>query len=54
MVEKYVILDAKDGSFMNLVLWDGNTSTWQPPEGTVAKLASDFDFNSLTHNSDNE
>jgi hypothetical protein len=47
MIEKYVILNANGGWIENIILWDGNTETWQPPEGTVAKLASKVDFENL-------
>jgi hypothetical protein len=50
MNEKYAILDEVGGWLVNLVIWDGNTSTWQPPEGTIAKLASEVDFNNLPKN----
>jgi hypothetical protein len=50
MVQKYVILDAVGGWFVNLVLWDGNTETWQPPEGTIARLADEVDFSTLPQN----
>jgi hypothetical protein len=50
MVQKYVILDAVGGWFVNLVLWDGNLKTWQPPEGTIAKLADEVDFSTLPQN----
>ena len=54
MVQKYVILDAVTGEFVNLVLWDGNTETWQPPEGTIARIADEFDFNTLPQNPDEQ
>lgn len=47
MIERYVILNADGGWLENIILWDGNLETWQPPEGTIAKLASEVDLNSL-------
>jgi hypothetical protein len=47
MIEKYAILDEVGGWLVNLVMWDGNIQTWQPPAGTIAKLASEVDFNNL-------
>jgi hypothetical protein len=44
MNEKYAILDEVGGWLVNLVVWDGNLETWQPPVGTIAKLASEVDF----------
>ena len=47
MNEKYAIIDEQNGWLLNLVLWDGNLSTWQPPSGTIAKLASEVNFSEL-------
>lgn len=44
MNEKYAILDEVGGWLVNLVVWDGNLETWQPPVGTIGKLASEVDF----------
>lgn len=30
----YAIIE--NGIVINVVVWDGNTETWQPPEGTTA------------------
>lgn len=46
-METYAIIDSNVGWLINLVKWDGNLETWQPPEGTIAKLASEVDFSSL-------
>lgn len=47
MSESYAILDATNGWLINLVMWDGNTETWQPPSGTVAIKVSEIDLHSL-------
>ena len=47
MVERYVILNKDGGWLENTILWDGNTKTWQPPEGTIAKLESEIDYQTL-------
>ena len=40
----YAIIDDQGGWLVNLILWDGNPETWQPPAGTRAVLASEVDF----------
>ena len=35
MNNKYVILDSNN-KYVNSVVWDGDLSVWQPPEGTIA------------------
>jgi hypothetical protein len=47
MGERYVILNAENGWLENIVMWNGNLETWQPPEGTIAKLESEIDYQSL-------
>jgi hypothetical protein len=47
MIERYVILNADGGWLENTILWDGNTETWQPPQGTIVKLESEVDFSTL-------
>ena len=49
-METYAIIDDGGGWLVNLVVWDGNTQTWQPPAGTYAVLASTIDINSLPPN----
>lgn len=49
----YAIIDATGGWLINLVLWDGDLETWQPPEGTNAVLADTIDINSLPPNPQN-
>lgn len=48
--QTYAILDEAGGWLVNLVLWDGDSSTWQPPFGTKAVLLSDVDLASLPVN----
>lgn len=31
----------KNGIVINVVVWDGNTETWQPPEGATAVVVPD-------------
>lgn len=33
---RYALVDA--GVVVNVILWDGNTETWQPAEGQAAEL----------------
>lgn len=35
-MKKYAIIE--DGAVTNIVEWDGESATWQPPEGTYAQL----------------
>jgi hypothetical protein len=43
----YALLDSNGGWLVNLVVWDGDTNKWQPPQGTNAVLASEIDFSAL-------
>lgn len=36
MNQNYAIIDNITNIVINIVLWDGDTSVWQPPEGTFA------------------
>jgi len=47
MIERYVILNADGGWLENTILWDGDTETWQPPQGTIAKLENEIDYATL-------
>ena len=47
MIERYVILNKEGGWLENIVMWDGNLETWQPPEGTIARLESEIDYAEL-------
>lgn len=42
-MEKYVIF-TPENKIANIVLWDGDLSTWQPPENCVAVLESEIDL----------
>jgi hypothetical protein len=46
-MDTYAIIDAKGGWLENLVVWDGNLETWQPPVGTIAKPMKDIDVTAL-------
>lgn len=46
-MKNYAIIDQKGGWLENLVIWDGNLETWQPPNGTIAKLVEDVDVETL-------
>lgn len=43
----YAIIDEKNCLLVNLVVWDGNLETWQPPEGTIAKPIEEVDLSTL-------
>lgn len=45
--QTYVILNEKDSSLVNLIIWDGDLTKWTPPDGTIAVLASNIDLNIL-------
>lgn len=47
MIDTYAIIDAAHGHLVNTVLWDGDTSKWQPPAGTTAVLLADIDLAAL-------
>ena len=47
MVERYVILNKEGGWLENTILWNGKSETWQPPEGTIARLESEIDYATL-------
>ena len=50
MSQKWAILNKENGWLEMVVIWDGNLSTWQPPEGTIAELESEIDYDSLPKN----
>ena len=47
MTAQYAIIDEAAGHLVNVVLWDGNLSTWQPPTGTRAELLANVDLATL-------
>ena len=47
MSEKYAIIDQENGFLVNVVLWDGDLSKWEPPNGTTAIRLTDIDISSL-------
>ena len=46
-MNKYAIIDEAAGHLVNVVLWGGDTSKWQPPVGTRAELLANVDLASL-------
>jgi hypothetical protein len=46
-MNKYAIIDEAAGHLVNVVLWDGDTTKWQPPAGTRAELLANVDLASL-------
>jgi hypothetical protein len=46
-MNSYAIINEKGGWLENLVIWDGDLETWQPPVGTIAKPLEDVDVTSL-------
>ena len=47
MNNKYIILNSNN-EYVNSVFWDGNASTWRPPEGTTAVPADQVDIATIT------
>lgn len=50
MNQRYAIINDGGGWLENLVVWNGDKSTWQPPIGTRAVLASEIDLAALPQN----
>jgi hypothetical protein len=44
---KYAIINNAEGYLENIVLWDGDTSKWQPPAGVTAVPLDDIDISTL-------
>ena len=40
MDANYAVI-AADGTVENIVVWDGDPTTWQPPAGTTTQLITD-------------
>lgn len=47
MENTYAIINEAGGWLENLVVWNGDLSNWQPPEGTKAILISEIDLSAL-------
>jgi len=47
MTEKYAIINEAAGHLVNVVLWDGDLSKWQPPANTTAVRLADIDLSTL-------
>lgn len=47
MSQKYAIINEQSGWLENLVVWNGDTNSWQPPAGTYAVLVSEIDLSTL-------
>ena len=53
MLERYAIINEAGGWLENLIVLDvGDANGWIPEEGTIIKLASEVDFNSLPEKPD--
>ncbi len=48
--KEYVILDEQGGWLVNIVMWNGDTTIWQPPSGTIVKPFNEVDINELPVN----
>jgi len=46
-MDTYAIINNAGGWLVSTCLWDGNADTWQPPEGTSARLLADVDLDAL-------
>jgi hypothetical protein len=46
-MNSYAIINEKGGWLENLVIWDGDLKTWQPPAGTIAKPIEEVDVTAL-------
>jgi hypothetical protein len=49
-MNNYAILDKDGGWLINTVVWDGDTSKWNPPDGTIAIPANEVNFSELPVN----
>ena len=44
---KYAIISLEFGWLENVVVWDGNLQTWQPPSGTKAVPLDEINLSTL-------
>lgn len=49
-MDNYAIIDKNGGWLLNIVVWDGDTSKWNPPDGAIAILANEVNFSELPEN----
>lgn len=49
-MDNYAIIDKDGGWLINLVVWDGDTNKWTPPDGAIAILANEVNFSKLPVN----
>jgi hypothetical protein len=52
-MDRWVILNS-EGKIINIVVWNGDLSTWQPPENATAVLEKDIDIFSYEWQNDAE
>lgn len=41
MSDRYALVNQETNTVENVILWDGDTRNWTPPEGVIAILAPD-------------
>jgi hypothetical protein len=46
-MDTYAIISIEGGWLVNQVVWNGDLSQWQPPEGTIAKPIDEVDLAAL-------
>ncbi len=44
---KWALINEQGGWLENIVVWDGNASKWQPPEGTRAVKIEEINLSEL-------
>jgi hypothetical protein len=47
MKNRFAVIDSKHGWIVNIVVWDGDTTKWQPPSGTYAVPLDEVDLSAL-------
>ena len=50
MNKRYVILNKNGGWLENIILWDGNIETWQPPKEVIVKQENEIDLTTIPKN----